>query len=58
MNRAQQIIAEVEAKNAPQWDALIARFHAAKHPDAILARRQRERMERQHAEALKEDSNA
>jgi len=52
MNRAQQIIAEVEAKYEPQWAALIARFHAAKHPDAILARRMRERMERQHAEAL------
>lgn len=56
MNRAQQIIAEVEAKYQPQWEELTARFHAAKHPDAILARRQRERMERQHAEALKEDA--
>lgn len=52
MNRAQQIIAEVEAKYQPQWDALIARFHAAKHPDAILARRQRERMEREHQNRL------
>ena len=50
--RAQQIIAEAEAKHAPQWDSLIARFHAAKHPDAILARRRRERMEREHQEEL------
>lgn len=55
MTRAQQIIAEVEAKTAPQWDALIARFHAAKHPDAIYQRRQRERAEYEHHKDLNRD---
>lgn len=56
MTRAQQIIAEVEAKYEPQWAALIARFHAAKHPDAILARRQRERAEYEHMKELERDA--
>ena len=52
MTRTQQIIAETEAKYAPQWDALIARFHAAKHPDAIRAKRMRDRAELEHAKKL------
>lgn len=52
MTRAQQIIAEVNAKYEPHWLELIERFHAAKHPDSILARRQRERAEYEHHKDL------
>lgn len=52
MNRAQQIIAEVEAKYQAEWDEIVARFHAAKHPDSISARRQRERAEYEHQKEL------
>lgn len=55
MNRAQQIIAEVEAKYEPRWLELVARFHAAKHPDSISARRQRERAEYEHHKDLNRD---